>query len=260
MVCSLTTCGYGPSATAKSNKSQPLYRRGREAKAEKAPVAYCCGFLPLWKDRSGSCRCSRPSSRSRRSSSALRGASSSGSQTAPDTGSDRWTPLRRQRSRGSPVSLSIINSFSLMSSRSVHLQDTCKKEQLIEISLFWDVYDLIGVKLDNTSVSVTLPACWPRNKNIKESCNNYPSSCCLLGDGISQPEARLINLLSRRMSPPSVEEGDIFLSVMRFSLLHVNWDKEQIPKRRQNLVLSRAWLICACKPTEWLSCSCSKRG
>lgn len=40
------------------------------------------------------------------------------------------------------------------------------------------------------------------------------------------------------MSPPSVEVEDIFLSVMRFSLLHVNWDKEQILKSHQNLVLS----------------------
>lgn len=67
-------------------------------KVARTAAAYCCGFLPRWKGRSGSCRCSRPSSRSHRSSSALRGASPSGSRTAPGTGSYRWTPLRGQKS------------------------------------------------------------------------------------------------------------------------------------------------------------------
>lgn len=95
MVCSFTTSVYWPSATGKSNKNEALLTAHTAVKAMWATgfVTYCCVFPPLWKGRSGFCRCSHPSSRSRRSFLVLREASSSVSQTAPGTGSYHWIPL-----------------------------------------------------------------------------------------------------------------------------------------------------------------------
>lgn len=59
-------------------------------------LTYCFGSPPRWMGRSGSCRCFRPSSKSRRSSSLPHEASASQSPTALDTKSCRWTPLRSQ--------------------------------------------------------------------------------------------------------------------------------------------------------------------
>lgn len=48
----------------------------------------------------------------------------------------------------------------------------------------------------------------------------------LLGDVRGQPERGRINPLKRDISPPTVEE-DTFPSVIRFSQLHVKWDKDE---------------------------------
>lgn len=44
--------------------------------------------------------------------------------------------------------------------------------------------------------------------------------------------------MQRRMSPPGVEEEDILPSVIPFSLLLVNWQKERDPTRVQSPILS----------------------
>lgn len=49
------------------------------------------------------------------------------------------------------------------------------------------------------------------------------------------------------MSPPSVGEGDMFLSVSIFSLLHVNWDKGRTARRCQSRNLNTARSTCAFK-------------
>lgn len=47
-----------------------------------------------------------------------------------------------------------------------------------------------------------------------------------------------VEYIGKAHTAPSVGEMDVYLSIIRFSQLHVTWDKERSPIRRENGIMS----------------------
>lgn len=75
------------------------------------------------------------------------------------------------------------------------------------------------------------------------------STCSLLCDVRGQAERGCTNPPKQCISLPTVGEEDIFSSIW-FSQVHVYWNKNRSPIRREKLILSIAWLSSAVREKE----------